>query len=282
MGENAFETKEREFSEFIVAEYLKYGSVDEVFRKNNYSLPISYMGVHRLLDKWGIIKAAGPNSKLSEALTFMVLLNDERVPLERLYRSLPPSFKTSMATMHRILHNIKEDVVRRVGTALVISSGEDRPQILIGEDVSTPRIELGKPFGSISLPMTYSKVSEEPRESILRVLQQEVFTLNAIKRDIPSGTIPESPKPFMYLDIADVRVAVYHISLEKSAVFSSFKLVNHRYMPAGEIVHGAHNFRAGVREIVFGYLKYLKGEERPLFAKSLINLALSKLALAEA
>ena len=282
MGENAFEAKEREFCEFIVAEYLKYGSVDEVFRRNNYYLPISFMGVHRLLDKWGIVKAAGPNSKLSEALTFLVLLNDERVPLERLYRSLPPSFKTSMATMHRILHHIKEDVVRRVGTALVISGKEDRNQILIGEDVSTPRIDLGKPFGSISLPMTYSKVSEEPQESILRVLQQEVFSVNAIKRDISSEAVPESPKPFMFLDIADVRVAVYHIPLEKSMIFSSFKLVDHRYMPASEIVHGAHNFRAGVREIALGYSRYLKGEERPLLAKSLINLALSKLALAEA
>ncbi|MFH1792433.1 MAG: hypothetical protein ABH819_02190, partial [Patescibacteria group bacterium] len=68
--------KEREklFNEFIVSEYLKYGSVDEVFSKNNYDLPISYPQVHRILDKWGIIKSVGPNSKLSEAICFMVLL----------------------------------------------------------------------------------------------------------------------------------------------------------------------------------------------------------------
>jgi len=60
--------KEDAFNRFIISEYLKYGSVDEVFRRNDYNLPISYPGVQRLLDKWGIVKAAGPNTLLTEAL----------------------------------------------------------------------------------------------------------------------------------------------------------------------------------------------------------------------
>jgi hypothetical protein len=282
--------REDAFFRQIISEYLQYGSVDAVFRKHSYNLPISYPGFQRLLDKWGIVKAAGPNSKLSEAITFMVLLSDQKMPLETLYHSLPPSFKTSMATMHRILHNIKEGVIRRYGTALILTPDEDSRKILIAEDVSTPRLELGKPFGAISLPMGYSKGDEKAGTSILRVLQQEVFSEMAIERRFPYGVIPKNPKPFMYFDIADVRVAVYHLTLPSAfsspKALSSSKLVNYRYLNLETMISvGArkNHFRSGIKEMAIGYNNYLAGKSlapKPVKQTSLLNLTLSAPALA--
>ena len=62
------EIREREdsFYKNIIRLYLTYGSVDEVFKKTRYDLPISYPGMHHLIRRWGIVKSVGPNSKLSE------------------------------------------------------------------------------------------------------------------------------------------------------------------------------------------------------------------------
>lgn len=282
------EEREEGFNKFIVSEYLKYGSVDEVFSKNNYDLPISYPQVHRILDKWGIVKSVGPNSKLSEAICFMVLLSDKKIPLERLYKSLPSGFKTSMSTMHRILHNIKEGLIRRYGTALVITSNKDPEKILVAEDISTPRLELGKPFGSVSLPMGYSKKNEDSCNSILRILQQEVFTQDVINKSLTKDLIKKNLKPFMYLDVADVRVNVYHFELNnelsKIKGFTSYKLKNFRYINLKKLCIKNKKFRMGLTGIGLGYAKYLKRskeslEYKPLFLKSEINLELSRLAL---
>jgi len=47
--------KEKQFNEFLVREYLKYGAVDGVYRAHEYDLPISYPSFQRLLDKWGFV-----------------------------------------------------------------------------------------------------------------------------------------------------------------------------------------------------------------------------------
>lgn len=278
--------KEFQFYKMIVAEYLKYGSVDEVFRRHEYSLPISYMGFHRILDKWGIIKAAGPNSKLSEVACFLTTLSQEKIPLERLYKHMPPSFQVSMSTLHRVLHCIKEEFTRRAGTALVITSGENPEAILVGNDVSTPRLELGKAFGSLSLPMGYSKAGENSRDSILRVLQQEVFTLHAIEQQMPEIVLGE-PKPFMYISLMDVKVAVYHLSLPAGILgedsFSSFKLENLRFVPVAQLLEMSpnQNLRAGMVEMFKGYQRYLKAGESalPFSEISLLNQELGRVAL---
>jgi hypothetical protein len=276
--------KEEEFNRFIITEYLKYGSVDELFRRHSYNLPISYAGVQRLLDKWGIVKAAGPNTRLSEALAFLSGLSNEKIPLETLYRNMPPSFKTSMGTLHRILTHVRAGTIRRVGTALVVSPGDNPSLVLVANDVSTPRLEVGKPFGSISLPMGYSRRTENKETSILRVLQQEVFTKQVIDRSLSFDKVLGSPNPFMYIDIADVRVAVYSLSLpdwlSATQNFSSFKIKDHRYLHVSEIVKGKRNFRAGIREIALGYKRFLMEPERdfvinPIWQKSVLNFELA-------
>lgn len=278
--------RENEFNRFIVSEYLRYGSVDEVFRRNEYNLPISYPGVQRLLDKWGIVKAAGPNSLLTEALIFLEELSLEQIPVERLYRKMPPSFKASMGTMHRILSYIRSETIRRVGTALIITPSESPNLILVGNDVSPiVRTDVGKPYGAITFPMGYSKRVEKPESSILRVLQQEVFTLPTIERKgVAERIIPQNPKPFMYLDIADVRVSVYHFhllpGLSEAKSFTSFKIKNHRFLDVSELLTGRKGFRTGIVEIAQGYSKFLKAESSlPIYSRALVNRKLALLPL---
>ncbi len=281
--------KEERFNRWLISEYLKYGSVDEVYKAHDYNIPISYAGYQRLLDKWGIVKAAGPNTRLTEALIFLEELSLEKIPLERLYRKMPLSFKASITTMHRILNSIRSETIRRVGTALVITQVENKNLVLIGNDVSPiVRTNVGKPFGSLTLPMGYSRRTESRETSILRVLQQEVFTFPTIERiDTPKRIIPPSPRPFMYLDIADVRVAVYHLTLppelSKPDSFTSFKIKNHRFIHLGEMLERKLNFRAGIVEIAAGYRNYLERGNLfsfPIFQRAFLNRELAKTAIA--
>lgn len=285
MADQDLSQKEREekFNKFLVAEYLKYGSVDEVLKRNNYSLPISYAQYQRVLDKWGIVKAAGPNSRLSEILDFMLHLAEEKLPIEALYKKMPASFQTSTVTLYRILSYVKEGITRRVGTALIITPKAKKNLILIGQDISSPRLDLGKPYGALSIPMGFSRKRDSRYEAILRILQQEVFTKQAIDRKMPKKIIPALPKPFMYLDIADVRVEIFHLEIAKNLAdprnFFSFKLKDHQFMEMEKIIaadSGNFGFRAGVREAVLGYRKYLNLINRnltvnPLIEKSLVN-----------
>ena len=55
---------EEKFNRWLVSEYLKFGSVDEVMRIHRHGIPISYAGYQRVVRKWGIINAAGPNSQM--------------------------------------------------------------------------------------------------------------------------------------------------------------------------------------------------------------------------
>jgi hypothetical protein len=276
--ETEIRERENDFYKNIIRLYLKYGSVDEVFRVTNYDLPISYPGMQHLIKRWGIIKSAGPNSKLSETLTFLTLLSDNQIPMERLFKKLPPSFKTSLSTMHRILHNVKTGVTRRFGTALVITPKNQKNSILMGEDITPPKIELGKPTGSKTLPMTYSSGSEDPKISILRVLQQEVYSELAVNKNIPVEIIPEDPKPFMHLSIADIKVSVYHLEISDNFLnsndFSSFKVKDHSFISAKEVLLSREIVRIGVKEIITKYNEYIKDEDKIYEQISELNLAL--------
>jgi hypothetical protein len=284
MQDSKLFTNEKKFNEFLVSEYLKYGSVDEVLRINRYGLPISSAAYHRLLDKKGIIKAAGPNSKMAEILGFLTKFAEENIPIDKLYKKMPLSFMTSLATLYRIVSYVKEGITRRLATGLIITAGNNKDRILVADDVSTPRLTLGKPFGSISIPMGFSRKRDPREDAILRILQQEVFSNFAIKGKVPY-LIPPRPKPFMFLDIADVRVKVFHLSIPNKYAginsFSSFKLQNYRFIDRERIIKGDRNkFRLGVVEAAMGYSKYLEIKKRnlefnPLQYKSELNYYLA-------
>ncbi len=280
--------KEHQFNKMLVGEYLRWGSVDEVLKRHSWDLPISISGFYRVLDRWGVVRAAGPNNKLSEAIDFLEELTYERIPLERLYKKFPPSFQTSAVTLHRILSYVKEGITRRRATALIVTPEGGGETMLIGRDISTQRLEYGKPYGSYSLPMGFSKRNEAREDSILRVLQQEVFTRQTVEGEFPEGIIPDNPRPFAYFDIVDTRVSVYHVPLSRPLNllenFTSYKLKDFQFLTFGEIEEMGGLFRVGVPEIAEIYLRYLTLLETssckiPFIETSDLNRNLSRLAV---
>lgn len=271
--ESEIKQREDDFYKNVIRLYLKYGSVDQVISETHYDLPISFPGMHHLVRRWGIVKSVGPNSKLSEALSFLTLLLESRMPLETMYRTLPPSFKASLSTMHRIAHNVKEGIVRRHGTALTISPDTNTGQLLVGKDMS---------HRALTLPMTYSSPKEGAQTSILRVLQQEVFSEQAVEKVDLTEIIPLDPKPFMNLVIADIKVSVYKIELSQqfldSNQFSSYKVKDHRFMLSNDI-NNQSGVRPGVIDIANGYMEYMRGELTNFNQISNLNLALAQQVL---
>jgi hypothetical protein len=238
---------------------------------------VSYPGVYHILNRWGVVRATGrANTPLSESIGFLVRMVEEKIPLETLYKRMPSNFAPSMATLHVVYRKIKKEVkkqvekrdMRRAGTALVISPEQNPAVFLVGRDVSPPSLDVGKPYGAISLPMGFSKKGEK-KKAVVRVLQQEVFTNMLLnKRDTfheVSADLADVDYPFMYLDIADIRVSAYHIKLPKEICdldsFSSFKLKNFEYATVADIIEmkkSKNMLREGIFEIATGYTDYRK------------------------
>jgi len=281
---SSFPRKEPEFSQFLVREYFRLGSVDRVLRHHRFSLPVSPATYQRVLDKYGVVKTAGPNSLISETILFFEHLLKDTADIESIYKKMPLSFQTSLKTIYRIYSYMKQGLTRRVGVALVISPFDNSRKVLLAKDVSTPSLELGKRYGFLSLPMGYSRKRDTRRRGVVRVLQQEVFTDLVIKGNFPFDIVPSHLEPFMYLDIADVRVAVYSLTLPKETCsvsrFSSLKLKDYKFYDAYDIVKANLGLRLGVKEAILGYLKYLSLVKRnlvvnPLQDSSLVNKELA-------
>lgn len=257
---------EKDFNEFLVREYLKHGSVDEVLKKHTFDLPISYASYQRVLDKWGIIKAAGPNNKISETLDFISHFASQKIPVDQIYKKMPLSFRSSAATLYRILSYVKEGITRRLGTALVITIRGDNDSILVAEDITKKRFDILK-YGSITIPMCYSKLTDLRHDAIKRVLQQEVFTDLAIKGSLSDKLIPDEAKPFVLIDMADIRVEVFHLELpskyKDTSIYSSFKLKKYSFKNSNEILKKKdRTLRMGVHEAVEAYKKMIAFEKR--------------------
>jgi hypothetical protein len=244
-------TSEQEFQKFLVSEYLKHGSIDKVFKLHNYNLPISFASYHRLLNKFQIVKSAGPNSKLSESLHILSLLNAYKLPLERIYHKYSPhTLQVSTNTLHRVLHNIRLGVTSRVGVALLISSSVEPNKYLLGQDNSLTNPQLGQK-GDWSLPMGYTREQDGHCTGIKRVLQQEVFTQYTVNNKFPKNLFPEDQKEIFTINISDIKVYVYRLILDKSYSFSSFKLENFGFYGSSEIEK--LKTRGGVADILKTY-----------------------------
>jgi hypothetical protein len=253
---------------FFIAEYLRLGSVDRVFRSHKFNLPISTPTYHRLISAWsgvGLVKTAGPNSNLSEILLILSRLLDTQLPLETFFKKhVPASLKPTLSTTHRVVRKIKEGVFRRLGTALIITTKNDHKNILVGQDISLANTHFGHK-GDLSLPMGYSKHKETPQASIKRILEREVFTNKIINQTLSLSTlIPQNIKHFMTINIADVSVKVYRLKLPakllKSNQLSSFKLKNLRLLDMTQLTNLkplSKGIRPGMVEIVKHYEKHL-------------------------
>lgn len=243
-----------EFETYLVSEYFRLGSINKVFQEHKYNLPISFAGFDRLLSKFRVVKSAGPNSKLSESLYILSLLANYKIPLEKAYHQhAPKSIQVSTNTLHRILHYTRLGLIRRQGTALIITPKGTPNKVLFGKDLSLTNSSLGNK-GDISLPMGHSKIGEPIKDSISRILQNEVFTNNVLSQCFPWNIIPEHIKPVMYINIADVQVSVYKIELPlKLTKFSSFKLFNLKFLDLENLPNA--NYRPGIKDILNQYLK---------------------------
>lgn len=252
---------------FFITEYLKLGSVDRVFRKHKHNLPISAPTYHRLINNWGgvgLVKTAGPNSNLSEVLLILSRLLDTQLPLETFFRThVPASLKPTLSTTHRVIKKVKEGVFRRLGTALIITSNINGKKILVGQDVSLTNTHFGYK-GDLSLPMGYSKHDEATSTSIRRILEREVFTQKVINKTFPYNLVPQNPKSFMTINIADVSVKAYHLELPEKFLkpnqLSSFKLKNLRLINLDKITSLKpleRGIRPGIVEIAQHYENHL-------------------------
>jgi len=266
-----------DFDKFLVSEYLKYGSINKVYSIHHFNLPISFASYHRVLNKFKVIKSAGPNSQLSESLNILSKISSYKIPLERVYHQYAPrSIQVSTNTLHRILHYTRLGLTRRQGTALLITEPDHPLSFLTGVEKNTPNSALGK-RGDITLPMGHSKIGESPQDAIARVLQQEVFTDQTVAGTFPWKLVPKHPQPTMYINIADIKVTVYHLILDHNLPFSSFKLNLLKYRSLKELL--ASNLRPGVEDILrqkAGLLKVSTTSTAPEFSSKL-NLVLLEL-----
>ncbi len=255
--------------EWYVDLYFRHGSVEEVLKAHDFSLPISVAQYHRKVKQFGVIKSAGRHSSLTEALYFFAQKALEpNIPLEKLYYSrMPLSFRTSIQSLHRVYRNTEQRIIQRQATALVLSPEGDNEQILVGDE-KTENIKFGKKKGDTSVLMSFSGKNESNYQSVLRVLQQE-FSTDLVRSgelkvngSLASEIIPEDAQPFMYLDIMDVRVSVYHLELPhilcSLGECSSYKLGNHRFLHISDFEDRVIQFRQGMKEIAAGYANYLQ------------------------
>lgn len=240
---------------WFVALYLMYGSVEEVIRSYDGMLPISVANYHRLVKKFGLVKSAGRHVSLPETLHFFrEKAMDPDLPIEQIYRSMPPSFQTSIATLHRIYHSIEQRVIRRCAAALIIVDRLDPNVVLIGKEVFG-NSRYGKKVGDLSIPMSFAKKDESDFDSALRVLQQEVFSREAISgnlkpdSELVTSMLSKDISPISYFDIVDVRVKVYQLVLpEVPFGFSSYKLIEHKMTNLYDLDGGA--CREGVTDML--------------------------------
>ncbi len=253
---------ENKLEKDFISSYLAGESVESLVMRFPYSEAHGY----RLLDKWGVIKSAGRSqSPFGKAVYFLTKLVETKLPLEQLYyRHMPPSIKEaiSRSTLHRIARHARQGLTRTKGTALIATLENDPTQILVGQDISIPNPRVGKFFGALSYPMTYSVAGEAPQTAITRVLQQEVLSSSVLNRSFNLGLVNFDVQPMMNIIIADVDVSVYHIAIPTKLVDSlaSSKLAHLRFAPVTEVATLPavdSKVRAGVREIALGYLDYL-------------------------
>lgn len=249
-------TPQDSFERYLVSEYFKHGSINKVFATHHFDLPISFAGYTRVLTKYQVVKSAGPNSNLSESLHVLTKIADYKIPLERIYHQYAPStIQVSTNTLHRILHYTRLGLTRRQGTALIITRKDQPDYFLVGNDISLSNSVLGQK-GDLSLPMAHSKIGEHPKESILRVLQQEVFTHLVLSKTFPLHLLPLHPRAIMFINIADIRVSVYHIELDRPYSLSSFKLTHQRFLRSSDLAK--YKVRPGVEEILNQYSEICK------------------------
>jgi hypothetical protein len=247
--------------EWLIDRYFRFGSVEDALYRGSSSIPFSFADYHRKLEKFGIVKSAGRHTSLSEALHFFRIKQMEPgAPLESIYKTMPPSFQTSIATLHRIYNRVLETkqkaVATRYATALTLSKAQNANEVLIGTELFS-ETKYGKIAGQATIPMTFSRNSDTPFQRIIRVLQQEVLTEEAIHKkfvdkEYVNHLLQNVRGPFLKYRLLDVEISCYALTLPTDIHhFSSFKLTNHQFVHQSDVSNESTlRYRIGIPEIV--------------------------------
>ncbi|MBI3396989.1 hypothetical protein HY045_00775 [Candidatus Woesebacteria bacterium] len=239
----------------MIREYLKNGSVGEDV--------ISKRDLQKILKKHGIVQTAESKDDLSSTLSFLTYACKPGVNLKTAYLKAQASgFNVNVSEINEVVSQIKNGKITRAGTALVVVPQDYPDMILVGNDITTPDLVIGKFFGSLSLPMGYSELEENPLDQIKRVSQREIWSEQTVQDSFPSDVLPKRPRPFMYIKIAHIGVECYFIKLPSRlcnpGLFSSSKLIGHKFVNAGGILAAKEIYRTGVKEIVTGYTELIR------------------------
>ncbi|MFC1649214.1 hypothetical protein ACFL2C_00690 [Patescibacteria group bacterium] len=255
---NKHSTSELKYHKQLVKLYLKHGSLDEVFKSEGSDLPFSYPHAHRILNDWGVVKSVGrQRTGLAETIYFFDRLAKEKIPIEKLKRSMPHRFHASASSLHRAYRHIRNGLTQREATAILMLLDS---KVLVGNDLTSSRLHYGKIKGSKTIPVSFSSKHENPYVSLLRTLQQEVFSAEVVEKKSIQGFIPKTPKPFLLIDIADVRCRVYYLRTSaaklKKFKLKSYKLENLRFVPMSKVPkknYSNTSWRPGIPEIIIYY-----------------------------
>ena len=243
--------------QWYIYQYLLYGSVEKALIANRWDVKISTAGYHRLVKKYGIIKSAGRReASLTELLQFFVeKALEPSAGIETIYYQMPPSFQTSLATLHRTYHNLLKSN-HRLATGLVIHPYQQAGKILVGQEVSTKK-RYGKYRGDWSIPLTFSQEDETNSVSVLRVLQQEVLSDIALsgklrlEAPLTQEIIMPDIQPILNFYILDVCVRVYEVNLPQNLdnYVAAAKLENLQFARIDSL-DNLGEFRTGVLEML--------------------------------
>ena len=281
--EKSSESIRHQLERQFVIDYLGGSNVEKLI----YSHPFREAEGYRLLDRWGVIKSAGrSHSPFGKALYFLTKMVLTKLPLELLYyRHMPASFREtiSKSTLHRIARHARQGLTRTRGTALLISPEGDPTSLLVADDMTIPNPSVGKYYGALSYPMTYSVDGESPTTSIRRVLQQEVLTDLVLHRRFDLDSLAADPTPVGHMLVGDVDVAIHHLTLPWETLdhLSSFKLKNFRFLNISDMAALPPldtTVRAGIPEIASAYSSFLHLHNPSLTYVSQLNQQLALLA----
>ena len=282
------DSSHKEYSDqWLIANYLKYGSVEAVFSAYSWQIPFSVPEYHRRVKKAGIVKGDGRSNK-SIASALYIFLQRALAPdlsLEKIYRSMPIKLRDArLSSIYRIYDSILRGKTRRLAVGAVISPEYDPRQVLVADETMT-QISSAKTQGQATIPFGFASRRQSFDNTVLRVLQREFSSDLALSGDLVIGgelsnrLIPKDSKPFLELQILDVRVLAANIILPEEfcdlSCCTSFTVKNHRFVRLEQLLDGSINLRTGMGEIFQVYKNLLEDSAfEPRFELSALNKAL--------
>lgn len=245
----------------LILRYLAVSSIDEANDGLLKSEQVSKNDYKNVLRKWGIVEYVGPEKQYPEIFFLLSELAAKNLSPDKAYAKRPLIFDVSFKTFKNVFENIRKGVILKTATALVLSPENDPNSVIIGEDFSVPREELGKFRGSLTVPECFSKPKEDPRVSILRVFQREVFANLAIEGKFNLGMVSVDQTPIGYVDVADVRVSCYRGTIPNGLMgeLSSPTILGLESRRLEDILalKKTRLVRAGLPETITEYQRYL-------------------------